>query len=383
MSNRIVDADTLRDRFVAEQGYVLKYIDILRRKLSLDGRGINELILSLEKYRICKRDEFLLQRALFYRKPYDDINELQKLLSGLKDVKPDIESALADAESRFALLNKPDDLDSVDVRSLAGECINFLMEGFGDYPSSDEIRSASMELKRQLESSEEEPVWIANKLGDLDELIDYSVESALYFIQARKVEDLRWALDEIEHIDVIVRMFRSDTEINILRQGFITLTTILDATVFDLVKVALTKDFFNQIVLFVDRQDKLSVNKFNLFSNFDGLRDSVIEEQLRGKYLREILFILNANNVSLTDQSQGDEFIHLLELVMRRNIHIHNRGIVDSKYLEKNENGNPRYNVYGLMEGSVAHIDSAYWQRANRLSLNCVKLIAGWVNTLP
>ena len=68
---------------------------------------------------------------------------------------------------------------------------------------------------------------------------------------------------------------------------------------------------------------------------------------------------------------------------MRRNIHVHNRGIVDGKYLEKNESGKPRYNVYGLSEGTVAHIDSAYWERANRLSINCVSLIADWVNLLP
>ena len=93
-------------------------------------------------------------------------------------------------------------------------------------------------------------------------MVEYSVESALYLKQARKLNDLRWALDASEDVDITVRMFRSDTEINILRQGFITLTTILDATVFDLMRVALRKDFFNQIVLFADKQDKLSVNKF-------------------------------------------------------------------------------------------------------------------------
>ena len=113
------------------------------------------------------------------------------------------------------------------------------------------------------------------------------------------------------------------------------------------------------------------------------VRDSVIEEHLKGKYLREVLFILHASDIQLTDSLQGDKFIHLLEMIMRRNIHIHNRGVVDSKYLEENENGKPRYNVYGLTEGTVAHIDSAYWERANRLSVNCVRFITDWINTLP
>jgi hypothetical protein len=116
MSSGIVDASVLRDRFIAEQDYVLKYIDILRHKLSLDVREINNLIYSLEKYGICKKDESLLQRALFYRKSYDDINELQKLLSDLQSVRPEIEAALTDVESKFAHLKKPEDLNSVDVR---------------------------------------------------------------------------------------------------------------------------------------------------------------------------------------------------------------------------------------------------------------------------
>ena len=227
----------------------------------LDVQEVNRLIYSLEKYGICKKNESLLQRALFSKKSYDDINELQKLLSDLHDVRPEIEIALTEVESKFAHLKKPEDLNSVDVRSLAGECIDFLVEAFENSPSSDDIRRAREELKKQLESSEEEPVWIANRKGSIDELVDYSVESALYLKQARRLNDLRWALDSIEDVDITVRMFRSDTEINILRQGFITLTTILDATVFDLMKVALRKDFFNQIVLFADKQDKLPIIK--------------------------------------------------------------------------------------------------------------------------
>ena len=158
MSNRVVDVNVLRDRFIAEQDYVLKYIEILRHKLSLDVREINRLIFSLEKYGVFKKNETLLQRGLFYRKSYNDISELQKLLSDLQDVRPEIEAALTEVETKFALLKEPDDLHSVDVRSLAGECIDFLVEAFGNNPSPDEIKLAREELKEQLESSEEEPV---------------------------------------------------------------------------------------------------------------------------------------------------------------------------------------------------------------------------------
>jgi hypothetical protein len=265
---------------------------------------------------------------------------------------------------------------------LAGECIEYLIETLDRDSSAQAVDSVRRELKEQLESSEEEPVFIANKKGSFDQLLDYSVQSALYIIQARRVDDLQWFLDAIEDVDITVRMSRTDTEINILRQGFLTLTTIFDATMFDLVRAALHRDFFSQIALFASKQDKVSVEKLNKYSNFDEFRESVIEEQLKGMYLREVLFILSKNGVRLTDPSKGDEFIHLLEVVMRRNIHIHNRGIVDGKYMETDENGTPRFNVYNLTLGTVANIDSQYWERANRLILNCVKLTADWVNSL-
>lgn len=218
-------------------------------------------------------------------------------------------------------------------------------------------------------------------MGSIDQLADYSIEGALYLIPARKINKLREVLYVIEDVEIAVRMSRTDTEINILRQGFITLTTIFDATVFDLMRVALRRDFFNLIASF-GKQDKVSLDKISKYSSLEEFRDEVIEEQLKSKYLREILFILQGNKVTLTDVTHGDEFIHLLEMVLRRNIHIHNRGIVDGKYLETNEHGVPRYNVYNLMAGTVANIDSAYWERANRLSLNCIKLVTEWVNTL-
>lgn len=373
-------ADTLRDRFIEEQEYVQRFIELLQRKTPLDTQEVNDIIHTLEKLGIAKR-ETLLSSGLSYGTAYE-LATLQELLSHLQQLKPAIEAAINDARQRISQINKPKDLNEVDGRSLAGECIHYLIETLEGDPSSTEIENARTELKEQLRSSETEPVFIANDLGSIDQLADYSVESALYLIQAGKINNLRSVLYSIEDIDLAVRMSRSDTEINVLRQGFITLTTIFDATVFDLIRVALKRDFFNLIALF-GKQDKVSIDKISRYSSFDEFRNELIDEQLKSKYLREILFILNGNRVILTDVTQGDEFIHLLELVLRRNIHIHNRGVVDNKYLETNETGIPRYNVYNLTAGTVAHIDAQYWERANRLSVNCIKLITDWINTLP
>jgi hypothetical protein len=381
MSSLNNSADPLRDRFIEEQEYVKRYIELLQRKISLDTGELYRVINIVVEYGFADRNNLLYLGKFLMGKSYDSA-DVQELVSKLQRLKPDIQAALADAELKISKIERPKDLFKVDGRSLAGECIEYLVNALGREPSADEIETAREELREQLKRSEEEPVFIANDKGSIDQLVDYSVQSALYLLPAGKINKLREALYEIEDVEIAVRMSRTDTEINVLRQGFITLTTIFDATVFDLMRVALKRDFFTLIASF-GKQDKVSLDKISKYSSLEEFRDEVIEEQLKSKYLREILFILQGNRVTLTDVTQGDEFIHLLEMVLRRNIHIHNRGVVDGKYLETNEHGVPRYNVYNLTAGTVAHIDSSYWERANRLSQNCITLVTKWINTLP
>ena len=81
------------------------------------------------------------------------------------------------------------------------------------------------------------------------------------------------------------------------------------------------------------------------------------------------------------DEAPGERFIELVELVMRRNVHVHNRGVVDERYLERDRQGTPRFNIYNLTLGSIAEIDEPYWNRANKLCCHCVERIAAWADT--
>ena len=171
-----------------------------------------------------------------------------------------------------------------------------------------------------------------------------------------------------------------DAEISVLRQGFITLMTIFDATIFDLLRVALRSDFFGLISAF-GRNERVSLERLGQYSSFEDFQDEIIEEQLKSKYLKDILFILNSLGVSLVNPAAEERFIHLLELVLRRNVHVHNKGRVDERYLERDQNGTARYNVYNLSLGEVACIDQEYWSLANRLCRNCVVNVSKWATS--
>jgi hypothetical protein len=182
----------------------------------------------------------------------------------------------------------------------------------------------------------------------------------------------------------------------VLRQGFILLLTAFDAAVFDLVRVALRRKFFTLVGAF-GKQDKISLQEIANLGSFEALRDEIIEKQLTNRSVNDLLYLLNGEwkvecvdtrvdihrrdgvcilngewKVECVDTAAGDKFERLIEFVLRRNVHVHNRGIVDERYLDEKKN------LDGLKVGEVAVIDDAYWQLANRLTAKCMENVAAW-----
>lgn len=381
MTQEDTSAEIISARFTDEQIYIQKYIELLQRKALLYSREVYELVNLLRKYDFF--DTTYHVHWIRSGQPYP-ADELQELLRHIQAVQPCILERLENAAVKFEQMVRPADLPVTDARSTAGESIQYMLDSLENDTSAEAIAIARQELREQLDnySDQGDLVFIGNRLGSRDELADFSVESALYLMQSRESSDLQNLTGMIEDLEITIRMSRGDAEIDIYRQSFITLMTIFDATVFDLVKLALKRDFFG-LIGFFSKQDRISLERIGKYQSFEDFRDDIVEEQLKSKYLKDILFVLDSQKITLTDSQEGGKFIHLIELVLRRNIHVHNRGRVDNKYLEANENGSPKYNIYGLISGSIANIDVAYWERANRLCQNSVIAIVNWINSLP
>ncbi|MDE6604544.1 MAG: hypothetical protein K2K85_00795, partial [Clostridia bacterium] len=95
---------------------------------------------------------------------------------------------------------------------------------------------------------------------------------------------------------------------------------------------------------------KIGVDEIVSFNKIEALKNDIIQKQFEGRYLSDILSRLKEYNKTVFDNIN---FPNLMEMVSRRNIHIHNKGIVDDKYSEK-------YNIYGLKKGDFAFIDNNY-----------------------
>ena len=61
------------------------------------------------------------------------------------------------------------------------------------------------------------------------------------------------------------------------------------------------------------------------------MRDRIIEEQLKKRYVKDLIGIMADLGVKHVDEKEGDKHIDLIELIQRRNIHVHNRGVVDER----------------------------------------------------
>jgi hypothetical protein len=221
--------------------------------------------------------------------------------------------------------------------------------------------------------------WLTEICGERIELpgCGFILRLAGCKYRERSYVDLQFALQEIYGIRTRARIADPDAEVNILRQGFLLLMMAFDAAIVDLVRGKLQKDFFRLVGDLGDY--KMSLKEMGKYSSFEEMREAIVEKQLKGRFLKDLLIKLKDSwDVQNMHGHEKDGFVKLIELVLRRNIHVHNRGIVDDRYLERNQGGKCEYNPYKLKIGEAAPIDEQYWASANYLCRNCVTRVFQW-----
>ena len=164
-----------------------------------------------------------------------------------------------------------------------------------------------------------------------------------------------WLKDYVVHF----KLYDIRNPVNIYRQSFISLMAIFDATVFDLFEKMFHKDFF-AIDKITEKSNKIQLSNYNSFKE---LQKSRIDDYLKSVYVAEVLRVMHEYNAMLFLINGVDRYDDLLELIARRNIHIHNKGIADQKYFEKG-NGAQKY---GIKIGKYVPIDSLYFSESAKL----------------
>ena len=369
-------ANNIKDRFVEEQKNIEEYLRFLEYKISVLNSDLQKIEQLLEKHKILETG----YRSYHLLLQDDKAKKEEIRYREIVENKAKIDTRLIEINNKLKKTSYPEKLNTVDIRTELGELILAIKERIQGSDRTD-FKAIRQEFVERLKPNEKElrlDLYYIKSIENVESAVNYAIESASYLTLKEEFDDFLFIVGSLKHIDIMIRMSSKDEQLSIVRQGFILLMTVFDATIFDLMRIALNKNFF-KLIGFFGKNDKISLDTLNNYNTFDDLKNSLIEKQLKKKYIKDVLLILEKINVNLTEDKKKDDLAKLVELILRRNVHIHNRGIVDERYLDKNIEEIPQFNVYGFKLDDYARIDNKYWREAIRLSKNCVEGITDWI----
>jgi len=197
------------------------------------------------------------------------------------------------------------------------------------------------------------------KCYDMLTIEDY--QSVMIYMRCKlfndEIDEFESDLYEYQELQTLYSIFDDYAPINIYRQSFILLLTAFDAVVFDLSKKIFTSNFF-EIAPFINYDKKFTLSDISKFENFEEFSSQTIETVISGKYIADLLEILYKYKNSIFVVDEKDSFAEILEIVQRRNLHVHKKGIVDEKYFSKG-NGSE----LGIQKGEYAVINDQYFNK--------------------
>ena len=348
-------------------------MEFLESVTAIDDGHVRGLFRLLSQYGLPIPDEAARHRR--FEEGYS-IEEVSGIVEQMKEVETDLSELIASADAALDACPRPEGFGAIDMRTSVGEWIDYARHNLPD--NSDE----SMELLRsQVRDQNQRLIDEYGEDGDFELLlhddITIIVEATRFVIAHDRLSGLLEIGDRISELDLVCRAGRVDTDLNVYRQGFLLAMTAFDAAAFDLVRAILTRGFWSLIGRFPSKR-KISGDDLGDFDSFEEFRDSVVDEQLRGLYLKDLLQVLKSLGVDLVCGDSQGSFGHLVELVLRRNVHVHNRGIVDTRYLPSGVGAVEQFNVDGLAVGDRAVVDRDYLDMALRLASDAVRGIAKW-----
>lgn len=157
----------------------------------------------------------------------------------------------------------------------------------------------------------------------------------------------------INLLKTAIKLVDNSSSANIFRQSFINIFSVFDAYVFEYLK----KFFYvrpDELEKFFDVKNnekiKVTLDEISHFDNIEKLKMNMVNRQFDGKYLKDLIIKLYKYKRAIFN---GIKYIELMEMIERRNIHLHNKGFVDNKYFDS-------FNIYKFNIGDYAYIDNEY-----------------------
>ncbi|WP_302326127.1 hypothetical protein [Enterocloster lavalensis] len=350
----------LKDRFRDELKTIKGYVDYIennfyRRSCQvLRAQGFEEFSI-LDEYAFFTDNETEKEKN---REILEQIGHLIKTkIEECTEVLSNVEKVSLSQISNAILENDLQDCLCVYIKEYIYDCVN----NPNNLPYSKLIETVTAEeIKKEIDLVDEES---GDKCYDMLKVEDY--ESILEFMRCtlfnEEVEEKKADLEEYLELQTLYSIFDEKAPINIYRQSFILLLTAFDAVIFDLVKMLFVNRFFD-MAPYINYDKKFSLSDISQHSNFEGFLEKMVDTIIGGKYISDLLEIVYKYEKNIFNLNSNDCYLTLMEIIQRRNLHVHRKGIVDEKYFTKG-NGNE----LELSVGDYAAIDDVYMHKTLEL----------------
>ncbi|HEY2784582.1 MAG TPA: hypothetical protein VGJ05_06355 [Fimbriiglobus sp.] len=362
-------ATTIHKRFIHEQSSTQDYVRFVQAKSSIHDRNVEEInhILAVNDLDKLPSREPNSPRSTL------SLAEIDLLIKAIGPVRKVVTKKIRSL--RKATTPIPSGIVNSDLwehASLIGEWADYMVDYLSDEPSEKEIARAFKHAVREAGRDDNEV-----KGAVLKDVVREGIDRAVAVKWNHRLENLIYTQEQFEKIELLARISSPVDGIHVTRQGFILLMTAFDAAVFDLVRVGMHAQFFKHIGYF-GQNEKITFATLAEAGNFGEAKCRIIDDQLKRRFVKDLLAILQSMKLPLLTLTPKYNMGHLYEAIQRRNLHVHNRGYVDDKYLELNDSGKPQHNIFKLKRDDYAPIDAVYWERVNDVTLDCIDHIVLW-----
>lgn len=223
-------------------------------------------------------------------------------------------------------------------------------------------------LKAEIDNESGSELWYRDySVEDYEKLLEYCRIDCFN----AHIDDERRHEHELTEYMTLCNVMDFKNPLNIYRQSFILLMTAFDAAVFDVAELIITKHFFD----FCNKNDEILSEKYELKEiikggSFTKFQAGVIENILKSNYVSGLLKMLYKYRSDYFVIENKDIYKDICEIIARRNLHVHKRGIVDQGYF-----GQSQGNKYKLRCGDVAYIRSGYYMEMSTILTSFIENI--------
>ncbi|MCQ4922174.1 hypothetical protein NE686_03700 [Tissierella carlieri] len=216
----------------------------------------------------------------------------------------------------------------------------------------------ALELKKEIDDF---PASAGHYLEFTEDDYERLIKHSAIYYHNEYIDSVEHDLNNLIDLQTLYRIFDYNNTINVYRQSFILVTTAFDAVIFDISRQIFKDNFFECMDKF-NYEKNFKLKEIVAFGNFHNFRDSTIENALKGKYISDVLSVIYEYDKDIFIVDNVDVYEEVMEIISRRNIHIHKRGIVDQRYFEKSNGNKYEYSI-----GEYAFIDSNYYNNTYNL----------------